>query len=60
MSGLVIVTADGLGPLASLLLLLLVAFAAGAVGAALGTGGGLFLVPALVLLFGVDIHIAIA
>lgn len=60
MSGLVIVTSDGLGPLASLLLLLLVAFGAGAVGAALGTGGGMFLVPGLVLLFGVDIHVAIA
>ncbi|MCI4324573.1 MAG: sulfite exporter TauE/SafE family protein [Thermoplasmata archaeon] len=58
--GLVIVTLGGLSPLLSLVVLLAVAFAAGAVGAALGVGGGLFLVPALVLLFGVDIHVAIA
>ncbi|MCI4320917.1 MAG: sulfite exporter TauE/SafE family protein [Thermoplasmata archaeon] len=60
MSGLVVVTAAGFGSLLALLLLLAVAFAAGAVGAALGTGGGLFLVPALVLLFDVDIHLAVA
>jgi uncharacterized membrane protein YfcA len=58
--GFVVVTLGGLGPLVSLLVLVLLAFAAGAVGAALGVGGGLFLVPLLVLLFGIDIHIAIA
>jgi uncharacterized protein len=58
--GFVVVTLGGLDPLLALLVLLFVAFAAGAVGAALGVGGGLFLVPSLVLLFGVDIHIAIA
>jgi uncharacterized membrane protein YfcA len=58
--GLVVVTLGGLNPLLALLVLLIVAFAAGAVGAALGVGGGLFLVPSLVLLFGIDIHIAIA
>jgi uncharacterized protein len=58
--GFVVVTLGGLNPLLALLLLVVVAFAAGAVGAALGVGGGLFLVPALVLLFGVDIHAAIA
>jgi uncharacterized protein len=57
---LVIVTVAGISPVVAVLLLVLVAFAAGAIGAAIGTGGGLFLVPALVLLFGVDIHIAIA
>lgn len=58
--GFVVVTLGGLDPLLALLALVLIAFAAGTLGAALGTGGGLFLVPALVLLFGVDIHIAIA
>jgi uncharacterized membrane protein YfcA len=58
--GFVVVTLGGIDPLLAFLLLVLVAFAAGAVGAAVGTGGGLFLVPALVVLFGVDIHIAIA
>ena len=60
MSGVVFVTLGGLSPWLALLVLLAVAFAAGTVGAALGVGGGLFLVPALVLLFGVDIHVAIA
>jgi uncharacterized membrane protein YfcA len=59
-SGLVIVTLGGLSPWVALLVLIVVAFAAGSVGAALGVGGGLFLVPALVVLFGLDIHIAIA
>lgn len=48
-------------PLVALLLLLvLIAFAAGSLGALLGLGGGVVLVPALVLLFGVDVHLAIA
>jgi len=59
-SGFAIVTLGSLSPWLSLLILLVVAFAAGMVGAALGTGGGIFLVPALVLLFGLDIHVAIA
>jgi uncharacterized membrane protein YfcA len=59
-SGLVIVSLGGLSPLGAFLVLLALAFAAGAIGAALGTGGGLFLVPGLVLLFGLDIHLAIA
>jgi uncharacterized protein len=42
-----------------LLLLLLAAIGAGFVGSLIGIGGGLFLVPALVLLFGLDIHFAI-
>lgn len=46
--------------IAILLLLLLIAFAAGTLGALLGLGGGLILVPALVLLFGIDVHFAIA
>jgi uncharacterized membrane protein YfcA len=58
--GFVVVTLGGVDPLIALLVLVVVAFAAGAVGAALGVGGGLFLVPSLVLLFGLDIHIAIA
>ncbi|MFI5414761.1 MAG: TSUP family transporter, partial [Candidatus Lutacidiplasmatales archaeon] len=58
--GFVVVTLGGLDPLLALLVLVVIAFAAGTVGAALGVGGGLFLVPALVLLFGIDIHIAIA
>jgi uncharacterized protein len=40
--------------------LLLVSLAAGTLGALLGLGGGLILVPALVLLFGIDIHLAVA
>jgi uncharacterized protein len=59
-SGFVIVTLAGLSPWLSLFVLVVVAFAAGTVGAALGVGGGLFLVPGLVLLFGLDIHVAIA
>lgn len=46
--------------LVAFLLLVAISFAAGALGSLLGLGGGLFLVPALVLLFGVEIHIAIA
>jgi hypothetical protein len=56
-----ILPVDGtLPPLTSLLLLLLLAFGAGVVGAMLGLGGGIFLVPGLVVLFGVDIHLAVA
>ncbi|MCI4331347.1 MAG: sulfite exporter TauE/SafE family protein [Thermoplasmata archaeon] len=52
---------DGtLPPITDLLLVLVFAFAAGVVGAMLGLGGGLFIVPGLVVLFGVDIHLAIA
>ncbi|HTT34414.1 MAG TPA: sulfite exporter TauE/SafE family protein [Thermoplasmata archaeon] len=40
--------------------LFLISIAAGAIGAMLGIGGGLVLVPVLVVLFGVDIHFAIA
>jgi uncharacterized membrane protein YfcA len=40
------------------LLLLIVSYAAGLVGALTGLGGGVVLVPTLVLLFGVDIHYA--
>ncbi len=43
-----------------LLLLLLVAVGAGLVGSLIGIGGGIFLVPILVLAFGLDIHFAIA
>lgn len=45
-----------------LLLLLLVAigFASGLLGSLIGIGGGLFLVPTLVLGFGLDIHFAVA
>jgi uncharacterized protein len=48
-------------PLAILLLsLLLIAVGAGFLGALLGLGGGLIIVPALVLVFGVDVHLAVA
>lgn len=40
--------------------LLLIAIGAGMLGSLLGLGGGLIIVPALVLLFGVDVHLAIA
>ncbi|MCI4358401.1 MAG: sulfite exporter TauE/SafE family protein [Thermoplasmata archaeon] len=50
----------GSSPLFDLALLLIVSFAAGAIGALMGVGGGLFLVPALILLFGLDVHVAIA
>jgi len=40
------------------LLLLIVSYAAGLLGALTGLGGGVVLVPTLVLLFGVDIHYA--
>jgi uncharacterized protein len=46
--------------LLDLALLLIVSFAAGMVGSIMGVGGGLFLVPALILLFGVDVHVAVA
>src|SRR5579859_1778315 len=45
---------------ASLLLLLVIAIGAGLLGALVGIGGGIVLVPVLVLLFGVEIHLAIA
>lgn len=44
----------------SLLLLVVVAVGAGLLGALVGIGGGIVLVPILVLLFGVEIHLAIA
>ncbi len=43
-----------------LLALLAVAIAAGLLGALVGVGGGIILVPVLVVLFGVEIHLAIA
>jgi uncharacterized protein len=43
-----------------LLLLAAIAIVAGFLGALVGVGGGIILVPALVLLFGVEIHLAIA
>ncbi len=53
-------TIGGSTVLLDLALLLIVSFAAGGVGSVMGVGGGLFLVPALILLFGVDVHVAIA
>ncbi|MCI4335958.1 MAG: sulfite exporter TauE/SafE family protein [Thermoplasmata archaeon] len=41
-------------------LLFVVAIAAGTLGSLLGLGGGLVLVPALVLLFNIEIHLAVA
>ncbi len=53
--------ADLLGsPLVTLLVLLVISYAAGLVGAMMGVGGGLFIVPALILLFGFPVHEAIA
>jgi uncharacterized membrane protein YfcA len=46
------------GPL-EVLLLVVVGIATGAVGAVLGTGGGVFLIPILLVCFGVPIHFAI-
>jgi len=43
-----------------LLALLLIAIAAGLLGSLVGVGGGIILVPVLVLVFGVEIHLAIA
>lgn len=50
----------GTPTLVVLLLLLIAAVGAGFLGSLLGLGGGIILVPVLVLLFGVEIHIAIA
>ena len=52
--------AGGAPTLVVLVLLLLLAIGAGLVGSLVGIGGGIFLVPALVLLCGLDIHFAIA
>lgn len=49
-----------LGFLESIVALLLIAVGAGFLGSMLGLGGGLVIVPALVLLFGVDVHLAVA
>jgi uncharacterized protein len=46
--------------LIAIVLVLLLSCAAGAVGSLLGLGGGTFLVPGLVLLFGFDFHVAVA
>jgi len=46
-------------PAAFELTLLLISIVAGIVGAVLGLGGGVIVVPALALLFGVDIHYAV-
>ncbi len=48
------------GSAVDILVLLLLSALAGAFGALLGLGGGLFVVPILVVLFGVDIHLAVA
>lgn len=48
------------GPIVAFGILMLIAFAAGIIGVMLGIGGGLILVPALFLLFSVDIRVAIA
>ena len=48
------------GTLAGIVLLLLLSALAGAFGALVGIGGGLFAVPILVVLFGVDVHLAVA
>jgi len=48
------------GALLDVLVLLLLAAAAGAFGALVGLGGGLFVVPILVVVFDVDIHLAVA
>lgn len=56
----ILASGSGLSPLLSLLLLILISIAAGAMGSMLGLGGGLIIVPALVVLFGVDIQFAVA
>jgi uncharacterized protein len=48
------------GAALDVLLLLLLSAAAGGFGALVGLGGGLFVVPILVVLFDVDIHLAVA
>jgi uncharacterized membrane protein YfcA len=50
----------GLPPTLDFLALIAVAFGAGIAGSMLGLGGGLFIVPALYLLFAVDIRLAVA
>jgi uncharacterized membrane protein YfcA len=52
--------AGGIPTLWVVLALFLVAVGAGLMGSLLGLGGGIVLVPVLVLVFGVEIHIAIA
>lgn len=49
----------GVSPLEFVLLLIIFAFAAGAIGALLGLGGGVFLLPVMIVLFGVNVQIAI-
>ena len=59
--GLAVLALGGaLPPVVVLLVLVAVSILAGILGSLLGLGGGLVLVPALVLLFGVDVHLAIA
>jgi uncharacterized protein len=48
------------GALFDVLVLILLSAAAGSFGALVGLGGGLFVVPILVVLFDIDIHLAVA
>jgi uncharacterized membrane protein YfcA len=54
------VAAGGVQLAVAFLLLIVISFAAGLLGSLVGLGGGIVLVPALVLVFGVDVHLAIA